>query len=83
MGSSTRLKLSRQPSPKRCNEQLMLGMTALRAAEDDNLFLVSGFFLFVRKPFNHYYVTLFTNHGALPADNGSSRSLLSGPVYPP
>ncbi len=49
----------------------MLGMTALRAAEDDNLFLVSGFFLFVRKPFNHYYVTLFTNHGALPADNGS------------
>jgi hypothetical protein len=56
----------------------MLGMAALRATEDDNLFFVSGFFLCVRKLFNHYYVTLFTNHGALPADNGLTRSLLLG-----
>ena len=61
------LALSRQSSPKRGNERLILCVAALWALQHNSLLVVRVFVLSRGEPFNHEGVALFTHHGCLPS----------------
>ena len=61
------LSLSRQSSPKRGDERLILCVAALRALQHNSLLVVRVFVLSRGEPFNHEGVALFTHHGCLPS----------------
>ena len=60
------LALSRQSSPKRGDERLILCVAALWALQHNSLLVVRVFVLSRGEPFNHEDVALFTHHGCLP-----------------